>query len=210
MSEIDAIFSLDGSKATTSQSAVAGPSAPKKKKESKSKQVASSSLAESVPSLAATASNDDRKKKRKRVEAVADAPVAPSKLPTSDKKSSSKPKKVKEAVTILDPSVAIEAPANGSGSKSKSKKARPIANGKMKEPPADLESFTNSRGAGREYSSYVARFFDWQLIIYSTFSPTGSRTEEGFAIYSENELKLDQGGDTPLCPFDCDCCESKV
>lgn len=32
-------------------------------------------------------------------------------------------------------------------------------------------------------------------------------TEEGYAIYGEDELKLNStGGDTPLCPFDCDCC----
>ncbi|KXZ46643.1 hypothetical protein GPECTOR_42g854 [Gonium pectorale] len=33
------------------------------------------------------------------------------------------------------------------------------------------------------------------------------RTEEGFAIYTEDELGLGKkGGDTDLCPFDCDCC----
>ena len=25
-------------------------------------------------------------------------------------------------------------------------------------------------------------------------------------MYKEDELKMGQGGDTPLCPFDCDCC----
>jgi hypothetical protein len=34
------------------------------------------------------------------------------------------------------------------------------------------------------------------------------RTEEGYTIYREEELGLgsNKGGDTPLCPFDCDCC----
>ncbi|KAF6264333.1 hypothetical protein COO60DRAFT_1698379 [Scenedesmus sp. NREL 46B-D3] len=34
------------------------------------------------------------------------------------------------------------------------------------------------------------------------------RTDEGYAIYGEDELGLGKkgGGDTPLCPFDCDCC----
>lgn len=34
------------------------------------------------------------------------------------------------------------------------------------------------------------------------------RTEEGYAIYTEDELGLGRkgGGDTDLCPFDCDCC----
>ena len=35
----------------------------------------------------------------------------------------------------------------------------------------------------------------------------GKRTEEGFNVYTENELGMnDEGGDTPLCPFDCECC----
>lgn len=34
----------------------------------------------------------------------------------------------------------------------------------------------------------------------------GKRTADGFTIYNEDELKMGQGGDTPLCPFDCDCC----
>ncbi|KAI8476062.1 MAG: hypothetical protein J3K34DRAFT_516967 [Monoraphidium minutum] len=34
------------------------------------------------------------------------------------------------------------------------------------------------------------------------------RTEEGFAIYSEEELGFSKrnAGETDLCPFDCDCC----
>lgn len=33
------------------------------------------------------------------------------------------------------------------------------------------------------------------------------RTEEGFRVYSEEELGLGRkGGDTAQCPFDCDCC----
>lgn len=34
------------------------------------------------------------------------------------------------------------------------------------------------------------------------------RTEEGYAIYREDELGMGKkgGGDTALCPFDCDCC----
>ncbi|MBA0747662.1 hypothetical protein Gogos_004559 [Gossypium gossypioides] len=34
------------------------------------------------------------------------------------------------------------------------------------------------------------------------------RTADGFAIYTEEELGISKsdGGSTPLCPFDCDCC----
>ncbi|MFN9898440.1 MAG: DUF1764 domain-containing protein [bacterium] len=32
-------------------------------------------------------------------------------------------------------------------------------------------------------------------------------TEDGYKIYTMEELGLtDKGGDTELCPFDCDCC----
>lgn len=32
-------------------------------------------------------------------------------------------------------------------------------------------------------------------------------TEDGYKIYTMEELGLnDKGGDTDLCPFDCDCC----
>ncbi|EPY52166.1 hypothetical protein SPOG_04823 [Schizosaccharomyces cryophilus OY26] len=33
------------------------------------------------------------------------------------------------------------------------------------------------------------------------------RTEEGFLVYDEDELKMGKGGTTPLCPFDCECCK---
>ncbi|KAF9458218.1 hypothetical protein BDZ94DRAFT_124477 [Collybia nuda] len=33
------------------------------------------------------------------------------------------------------------------------------------------------------------------------------KTTEGWFVYKEDELGIhDKGGDTPLCPFDCDCC----
>lgn len=34
------------------------------------------------------------------------------------------------------------------------------------------------------------------------------RTEEGYVIYTEDELGFNKknAGGTPLCPFDCDCC----
>lgn len=32
------------------------------------------------------------------------------------------------------------------------------------------------------------------------------RTEEGWRIYTPEELNIGKGGDTDLCPFDCNCC----
>jgi len=39
-------------------------------------------------------------------------------------------------------------------------------------------------------------------------SGSGGRrqTEEGFNVYSPEELKLGGGGGTRLCPWDCNCC----
>ena len=31
-------------------------------------------------------------------------------------------------------------------------------------------------------------------------------TEEGWKIYTAEELSIGKGGDTELCPFDCKCC----
>jgi len=44
-------------------------------------------------------------------------------------------------------------------------------------------------------------------IFGETAGKARKRTEEGFTIYSEEELGLGKkGGNTDLCPFDCDCC----
>lgn len=46
------------------------------------------------------------------------------------------------------------------------------------------------------------------LICFSDLQFEGRKTEEGFLIYKEAELKIDpEAGGTPLCPFDCECCK---
>lgn len=35
---------------------------------------------------------------------------------------------------------------------------------------------------------------------------TRPKTDDGLPIYTVEELKIGLGGDTPLCPFDCNCC----
>jgi len=71
----------------------------------------------------------------------------------------------------------IRAPAH-----KKTKPDKPaVATGSAKE---DTDKFKDSRGSGPR-----------------------RKTEEGWSIYKEDELGIgDDGGDTPLCPFDCDCC----
>ncbi|QSL64780.1 hypothetical protein MERGE_002082 [Pneumocystis wakefieldiae] len=34
------------------------------------------------------------------------------------------------------------------------------------------------------------------------------KTEEGFTIYNEEELNIGKGKNTPMCPFDCKCCNT--
>lgn len=44
-------------------------------------------------------------------------------------------------------------------------------------------------------------------IFGETSGKARKKTEEGFAIYTEDELGMGKkGGDTDKCPFDCDCC----
>jgi hypothetical protein len=53
-------------------------------------------------------------------------------------------------------------------------------------PPAvDKEDWTDSKGERRKRRP---------------------ATEEGYPIYSVQEMKIGLGGDTPDCPFDCQCC----
>eukprot|EP00002_Diphylleia_rotans_P002502 TRINITY_DN11576_c0_g1_i1.p1 TRINITY_DN11576_c0_g1~~TRINITY_DN11576_c0_g1_i1.p1 ORF type:complete len:188 (+),score=44.95 TRINITY_DN11576_c0_g1_i1:60-623(+) len=37
-------------------------------------------------------------------------------------------------------------------------------------------------------------------------SAKGRKIVDGLKVYTEDELKIGRGGDTDLCPFDCDCC----
>lgn len=99
--------------------------------------------------------------------------------PPADGKSKSKPRP--PPAVVHDPSAASEAATAASKPKKGKKKATAAA------PPDDLASFTSSRG----------------------LDDSRKRTEEGYRIYTEEELGLNStgGGDTPLCPFDCNCCE---
>ncbi|KAH0590558.1 hypothetical protein H2248_000699 [Termitomyces sp. 'cryptogamus'] len=56
-------------------------------------------------------------------------------------------------------------------------------------------------------SSVKADMVDDMKFSDSRGSQSRKTTEEGWLIYKEEELGIhDEGGDTPLCPFDCDCC----
>ncbi|CAE6397399.1 unnamed protein product [Rhizoctonia solani] len=78
--------------------------------------------------------------------------------------------------TIVDPSLEVQAKKKKASSSKEGKKTTAI--------DSDDERFRDSRGTGPR-----------------------RKTEEGYLIYKEDELGInDEAGDTPLCPFDCDCC----
>ena len=75
----------------------------------------------------------------------------------------------------------------------KIKKARAKRNAELSEKKAGSSSDT-IKGSARDL------FGDNKLGVRG-------HTEEGYRIYGEGDLKLGmKGGDTPDCPFDCNCC----
>ncbi|GBE78318.1 hypothetical protein SCP_0112030 [Sparassis crispa] len=102
-----------------------------------------------------------------------------------DESESKKSTKRRVPETVLDPSARIAAPATSNKSTKLQNIASDSAAKKKSKKAIEVEDrFKDSRG-------------------------TGSRrtTEEGFAIYKESDLGItEQGGNTPLCPFDCQCC----
>ncbi|KAN0061721.1 hypothetical protein ACQY0O_005713 [Thecaphora frezii] len=181
-SEIDDIFSgkpvaSSSSSATTTTAAAAG-TASSTKKSKKRKPTSSSSLSEPIPSSSSSSTHPSREGKTHTEEG-----------PAKKKKKTDKPSKPKKEVEVMhDPSATIEDQATKQASaKSKSagkRHSRQAATlqGYDPEKQKELEEFMDSRGSSRK------------------------RTEDGLPIYSEAELRIGEGGDTPLCPFDCDCC----
>ncbi|KAI0079581.1 DUF1764-domain-containing protein [Panus rudis PR-1116 ss-1] len=90
------------------------------------------------------------------------------------------PAKRKVPETVVDPSTRLAPPSKPSKST-----ARPEKQQKSKAQREEEDRFKDSRGTGPRRT-----------------------TEEGFLIYKEDELGISrEGGDTPLCPFDCQCCK---
>lgn len=81
------------------------------------------------------------------------------------------------------------------------KEARMAAEKQSEEEKASLQMLLD-RAAKRSANNSVA-------IRQSNVKKDPNRryTEDGFPIYTTEELGLStKGGDTPLCPFDCECC----
>jgi|EP00670_Eutreptiella_braarudii_P004505 hypothetical protein len=66
-----------------------------------------------------------------------------------------------------------------------------------KAPPTKVERRSKSR----------ANADDDDLFADSRGMKSGRKTVDGLTVYTPEELGLHTGGgDTPLCPFDCECC----
>ncbi|KAI8995523.1 hypothetical protein BD414DRAFT_243982 [Trametes punicea] len=149
-----------------------------------------SSAAAPAASSSVTSSQDLEKKKKKKKKDTSAKRKRDDEHPDADANTNahadlaSRPLKRNVPETVFDPSAALP-----SVKESKTRKAdkAPSTVPKPKKPHKDREEeerFKDSRGTGPR-----------------------RRTEEGYAIYKEDELGItDQGGDTPLCPFDCQCC----
>lgn len=111
------------------------------------------------------------------------------------KKSGAKAEATRTVEEVVDPSVAVDAAVE----RAKEARAAP-AKGKRRERQEVEEDrlWRDSRGDGdREFTCLLA-----------TSSHAGKRTEEGYFVFKEAELGIDpEAGGTPLCPFDCECCE---
>jgi len=130
------------------------------------------------------------KKRKKQSKASNEGEVgseAPKPLPSASALDGVTQPKKRPAETILDPSlpqpskkvkVIDDRPLAKAASAVKSKQKRKA------EPDGEERAFRDSRG-----------------------QEPRKKTEEGWNIYKEDELGIKEtGGDTPLCPFDCDCC----
>ncbi|KAJ2919000.1 hypothetical protein MD484_g1400, partial [Candolleomyces efflorescens] len=124
------------------------------------------------------------KGKAKATDPEAPAPKS-SKKKKKQKKNTSDPQQAPTASkkrpapeTIVDTSVQIPQKRQKTDRPSEQQKSKP------KKSKEEEDSFKDSRGTGPR-----------------------RKTEEGWSIYKEDELGISNGGgDTPLCPFDCDCC----
>ncbi|SPO25457.1 uncharacterized protein UTRI_03123_B [Ustilago trichophora] len=194
MSEIDDIFSTGPS---TTAATVSGSNEAVKKGKSKGKDKAvdeglksTVSKKQSMSKDEAVASSEVTKKEKKRKRSEAESTIVTSSSSTasnpkdtkSDKAKLKKPKsRAVQIITDTSNTIPIHtAPSTLPTSTKSSSSSRPSSAAVQAD---DLDEFTDSRGTTRK------------------------RTEDGLRIFTAEELKLGQGGDTPDCPFDCQCCK---
>lgn len=110
------------------------------------------------------------------------------------------------------PSTSDETKEISRSSESKSLKKRPLPETVV--DPSLKSSSTSKRtkldtpvSSQREKIYHETRKEDEDRFKDSRGSGPRRKTDDGFNIYKEDELGISNaGGDTPLCPFDCECC----
>ncbi|KLO15893.1 DUF1764-domain-containing protein [Schizopora paradoxa] len=142
-------------------------------------------LDEGQPSTSKTTLDAPKKKKKKKTAGISSNEIE-EKANIKHTEALNVRKELKESTktrvveTVVDTSLKLT-----KGEKDiKSKRSKNRTNPSTNSDKDGLEKFQDSRG-----------------------SASRRRTEEGFLIYKEEELGISNGGgDTPLCPFDCECC----
>ncbi|GAA5904731.1 hypothetical protein JCM8208_001338 [Rhodotorula glutinis] len=114
--------------------------------------------------------------KKKGKKAAAASSTPAEAVPPSTATAAAPPKRVPE--TIVDTSKAIEY-----------YKPEPLVPKPLRDDATEAE---------RKAAEEDERFMDSR--------GTRKKTEDGLPIYSLDELNIGHGGDTPECPFDCQCC----
>lgn len=93
------------------------------------------------------------------------------------------------------------------GAKSVKKVKKSITKDKIK---GDLDAMFSTKNKSKVEKPAVKKEEPKKKVVKKEASSGAKKparfTEEGFKIYSKEDLKIGQGGDTSDCPFDCNCC----
>ncbi len=212
MGEIDDIFA---GKAAAPAPASAG-SASKKSNKAKGKVKQTESAPAAATASALLSEDATSKKKNKKRKSEGDAVAAGEKANGDAEASGSKPEKKKKRKApppeeVLDPSRISERAALAAKKLKRNMQAKESHSDSPAAPAAEGTG-RNGLRKGRPYVAPTGGAHGDDDDIFTDSRGTGGarkRTEEGYRIFTADELGLDRpgSGETDLCPFDCDCCE---
>ncbi|KZT55810.1 DUF1764-domain-containing protein [Calocera cornea HHB12733] len=165
------------------------PAAPKASKLSAPTAGPSTDKAAKAATNTATTNGLKKKKKKTKVSSAGEAEETPKPAPAEPEPAADTKPKKRPAETIVDPSLP------------KPKKVKVIDDDRPLSKAASTIKAKATSKRKAEVDEEERAFRD------SRGKEPRRKTEEGWNIYKEDELGMTKaGGDTPLCPFDCDCC----
>ena len=91
----------------------------------------------------------------------------------------------------------------------KEAKEKKVKNDEKREKEAAKEAKREKKRKQMEFEAINAmKAVNGGLIMVMEWSidPIGYDEESGLKVYRVDQLNIGKGGNTPLCPFDCDCC----